>query len=171
MAAIKSLAVKPSRAFQTEFEKAKKGGINVTEYKKLQNLAASDIRKSPRPQSLAALYTGEFKGWQAKGLVKKDPRISAEASRFTFNALADKKSITEGAKYLKANAAQLIAKYPNLKDIDFKKTSIGDFGDAFYMSLVDKKGKPVMEDDRRIATLRQILGSSYKTVFVGVPHP
>ena len=167
MAAIKAPAFKPSRAFQAEFEKAKKDGLNDTEYEKLHDLAAKEIQKSTKPQALAALYTGEFKGWQAKGLIKQDPKLSADTSAWVFKAVADQKSIADGSKYLKANAAQLIAKYPNLKDVDFKKTGLADFGDYSYMNLVDKKGKTIFGNDPRVATIRQILGSPFKTVVIG----
>ncbi len=167
MASVKAPAFRPSRAFQAEFEKAKKGGINDKEYGKLTDLVTTEISKSSKPQALAALYTAEFKGWQAKGLTTKDVSSTAESAGWVFKSVADTKSITDAVKMFKAKGAELAKQYPDLKDIDFKKTKISDFGDSAYLAIFDKKGKELTDNDPRIATFRKILGSPFKDVGIG----
>jgi hypothetical protein len=159
--------IKPSSTFTRTYNQLKPGGLNEQEVTKLLSQAQKEISQSDKPHTLAKVYEKEVKGWVKKGIAEKYG--TAEMGGWILKTTADTKAIKDGAKFLKANAAALQAKHPELKTLDLKSTRFADFGDAGYLAVNDSSGKAVLDTDPRAKKLKQLLGPEFKSVTVGTP--
>ncbi|MBL9039305.1 MAG: hypothetical protein JNG84_12375 [Archangium sp.] len=158
-------SVKPSAQFVASFNKMKKNGLTEKEVTALGAQASKDIAKSSKPRELAEVYAKEVKGWVAKGLTKAEG--TPEMLPYSFQGAADAKLIRDAVKYVKANAAALVAKYPGLKNIDFSKTTMNSGGDGNFLEIRTKAGVAIGESEPTAVLLKKALGKDYKDVMIG----